>query len=42
MIREFLAVWERRDTDHIVDRFAEDGVYHSIPLDAYRGTGRHT
>ena len=32
MIRELLAAWERRDTDHIVDRFAEDGVYHSIPL----------
>jgi limonene-1,2-epoxide hydrolase len=32
MIREFLAAWERRDTDHIVNAFAEDGVYHSIPL----------
>jgi limonene-1,2-epoxide hydrolase len=32
MVREFLAAWEQRDTDHIVDRFADDGVYHSIPL----------
>ena len=32
MIREFLAAWERRDTEHIVDAFAEDGVYHSTPL----------
>jgi limonene-1,2-epoxide hydrolase len=32
MIREFLAAWERRDTDHIVDRFTDDGVYHSMPL----------
>jgi limonene-1,2-epoxide hydrolase len=32
MVRSFLAAWERRDTEHIVDRFAEDGVYHSIPL----------
>jgi limonene-1,2-epoxide hydrolase len=32
MVREFLAAWERRDTDFIVDCFAEDAVYHSIPL----------
>jgi limonene-1,2-epoxide hydrolase len=32
MIREFLAAWERRDTDHIVESFTDDGVYHSIPL----------
>jgi limonene-1,2-epoxide hydrolase len=32
MIREFLAAWERRDTEHIVDCFADNGVYHSIPL----------
>ena len=32
MVRDFLAAWERRDTDHIVERFAEDGVYHSTPL----------
>jgi limonene-1,2-epoxide hydrolase len=32
MVREFLAAWERRDTEHIVDRFTDDGVYHSVPL----------
>jgi limonene-1,2-epoxide hydrolase len=32
MIREFLAAWERRDTEHIVDAFTDDGVYHSVPL----------
>jgi ketosteroid isomerase-like protein len=32
MIRDFLAAWERRDTEHIVDHFTDDGVYHSIPL----------
>jgi limonene-1,2-epoxide hydrolase len=32
IIREFLAAWERRDTEHIVGAFADDGVYHSIPL----------
>ena len=32
MIRAFIGAWERRDTEFIVDRFADDGVYHSIPL----------
>ena len=32
MIRDFLGAWERRDTEHIVDHFTDDGVYHSIPL----------
>ena len=32
MVREFLQAWERRDTEHIVERFAVNGVYHSIPL----------
>lgn len=32
MVREFLAAWERRDTDHIVGAFADDAVYHSVPL----------
>jgi len=32
MIRDFLGAWERRDTEYIVDHFADDGVYHSIPL----------
>ena len=32
LVREFLAAWERRDTEHIVDCFTDDGVYHSTPL----------
>ena len=32
MIREFIAAWERRDADHIVDCFTDDGMYHSVPL----------
>ena len=32
MIRDFLAGWERRDTEYIVDSFTDDAVYHSIPL----------
>jgi ketosteroid isomerase-like protein len=26
MVREFLAAWERRDTEHIMACWAEDGV----------------
>jgi len=32
MVRAFLAAWERRDTESIVDHFTDDAVYHSIPL----------
>ena len=32
MVRDFLAAWERRDTQYIVDHFTDDAVYHSIPL----------
>jgi len=32
MIRNFLGAWERRDTEYIMERFADDAVYHSIPL----------
>lgn len=32
LIREFIAAWERRDTDHIVHAFTEDAIYHSVPL----------
>jgi limonene-1,2-epoxide hydrolase len=36
-IRDFLTAWERRDTDFIVDCFADDGVYHSTPLEPIVG-----
>ncbi|HEY7949050.1 MAG TPA: limonene-1,2-epoxide hydrolase family protein [Acidimicrobiales bacterium] len=32
MIRNFLAAWERRDTEFVMESFADDAVYHSIPL----------
>jgi limonene-1,2-epoxide hydrolase len=32
LIRRFIAAWERRDTDLIVSCFADDGIYHSVPL----------
>ena len=32
LIRRFIAAWERRDTQFIVDCFADDAVYHSMPL----------
>ncbi len=32
MVRDFLAAWERRDTAFILECFADDAVYHSVPL----------
>ncbi len=37
LIRDFLAAWEHRDTQYIIDCFAEDAVYHSVPLTAIVG-----
>jgi limonene-1,2-epoxide hydrolase len=37
LISEFIRAWERRDTEHIVNGFADDGVYHSIPLEPIIG-----
>jgi len=37
MIREFLAAWERRDTDFIVSCFTDDAVYHNISLEPLVG-----
>ena len=37
LVRDFLAAWERRDTDPIVDAFTEDGTYHATPLAPIRG-----
>jgi len=31
MVRDFLAAWERRDTEHIMACWADDGVYRAIP-----------
>jgi limonene-1,2-epoxide hydrolase len=32
IVREFLRAWERRDTESIVDRLADDAVYQAMPL----------
>jgi limonene-1,2-epoxide hydrolase len=32
MVRAFLAAWEQRDTERILECFTEDAVYHSVPL----------
>jgi limonene-1,2-epoxide hydrolase len=32
LVRAFMAAWERRDSDFILDCFADDAVYHSVPL----------
>jgi limonene-1,2-epoxide hydrolase len=37
LIRRFIAAWERRDTDFIVECFADDGVYQSMPLEPIVG-----
>jgi len=26
LVRDFLAAWERRDSDYIIDRFTDDAV----------------
>jgi limonene-1,2-epoxide hydrolase len=31
LVRRFLAAWERRDTEHIMSCWADDGVYHAVP-----------
>ena len=37
LIRGLLRAFERRDTEHIVGCFADDGVYHSVPLEPIVG-----
>jgi limonene-1,2-epoxide hydrolase len=32
LIRRFLAAWERREVDVILECFADDAVYHATPL----------
>lgn len=36
-VRAFLADWQRRDSDAILDSFTEDAVYHCAPLQAIVG-----
>ncbi len=37
MVRDFLASWESRDTDRIISFFADDAIYHNIPVDPIKG-----
>ena len=37
LIRDFCAVWSKGDLDAIIDYFAEDAVYHNIPVDPVTG-----
>lgn len=32
LVRAFLTAWERRDTTFILEHFADDAVYHAVPL----------
>jgi limonene-1,2-epoxide hydrolase len=38
IVREFCDAWSRGDLDHIMSFFAEDAVYHNIPMDPVVGT----
>jgi limonene-1,2-epoxide hydrolase len=36
-VRSFIAAWQRNDLDELMGYFAEDCVYHNIPVEAARG-----
>jgi len=36
-IRSFIAAWRRNDLDELMGYFAEDCVYHNIPVEPARG-----
>jgi limonene-1,2-epoxide hydrolase len=37
LVRDFIAAWERRDSDFIIGCFTDDAVYHSMPLTPIEG-----
>jgi limonene-1,2-epoxide hydrolase len=37
LVRDFIAVWERRDSDFIIGCFTDAAVYHSMPLTPIEG-----
>lgn len=37
VVLDFLAAWERGDIDELMSFFADDAVYHNIPVPAVRG-----
>jgi hypothetical protein len=38
MIREFFKAWDRRDADHILSCFTDDGIYHNTGMAPLVGT----
>ena len=40
IIRNFIAAWSRLDANELVSYFAEDGVYHNVPLEPVSGRDR--
>jgi limonene-1,2-epoxide hydrolase len=37
IVRRFIAAWARNDLDEIMSFFAEDCVYHNMPIEPVRG-----
>ena len=37
LVRRFCAQWETGDVDALLDYFADDAVYHNIPIDPVEG-----
>ena len=37
IVRDFSAAWGRADLDFIMDCFAEDAVYHNMPMEPLKG-----
>jgi len=37
IVRDFCAAWDRADLEAIMDAFAEDAVYHNIPMEPCEG-----
>lgn len=37
IVRDFIAAWSRLDVDELLAYFAEDGVYHNMPIAPVQG-----
>jgi limonene-1,2-epoxide hydrolase len=37
LVREFCDAWSKKDPDFLTDYFAEDGVYHNMPMQPLEG-----
>lgn len=38
LVRDFCAAWTRMDVDELMTYFADDAVYHNMPVEPARGT----